>query len=106
MMTAEGPAEPWREEAVSQHPGAPPTGVSELSQRFDLAVAYARTIHADQVRKGTQMPYLVHLLSVAALVIEDGATDEDLGRGDDGLRGCPRLLQEAAGGCRGSAMLA
>ena len=68
-------------------------GVPELSQRFDAAVAYARTIHADQVRKGTQIPYLAHLLSVAALVIEDGATDEDIVIG--------ALLHDAAEDCGG-----
>ena len=68
-------------------------GVPELSQRFDAAVAYARTIHADQVRKGTQIPYLAHLLSVAALVIEDGASDEDIVIG--------ALLHDAAEDCGG-----
>lgn len=69
------------------------SGAVALSPRFDLAVAYARTIHADQVRKGTQIPYLAHLLSVAALVIEDGATDEDLVIG--------ALLHDAAEDCGG-----
>jgi len=53
-------------------------GAIVFSTRFDAAVAYARTIHADQVRKGTRIAYLAHLLSVAALVIEHGAADEDL----------------------------
>jgi uracil-DNA glycosylase len=78
---------------VSQHPGEPTRGVPELAQRFDAAVAYARTIHADQVRKGTRIPYVAHLLSVAALVIEDGATDEDLVIG--------ALLHDAAEDCGG-----
>jgi HD domain-containing protein len=78
---------------VSQHPGEPTRGVPELAQRFDVAVAYARTIHADQVRKGTRIPYVAHLLSVAALVIEDGATDEDLVIG--------ALLHDAAEDCGG-----
>jgi uracil-DNA glycosylase len=78
------------EGAVSE---AAARGVPELSQRFDAAVAYARTIHADQVRKGTQIPYLAHLLSVAALVIEDGASDEDIVIG--------ALLHDAAEDCGG-----
>ena len=47
-----------------------------LSERFDKAVALARTLHGGQVRKGTAIPYLAHLLAVAALVLEDGG-DED-----------------------------
>lgn len=48
-----------------------------LSDRFVRAVDYAMVIHATQVRKGTAVPYLAHLLGVASLVLEaDG--DEDL----------------------------
>lgn len=36
----------------------------------------ARRLHADQRRKGTDIPYLAHLLGVTALVLEDGG-DED-----------------------------
>jgi len=41
-----------------------------LTDRFTRAVDYARIAHAAQVRKGTTVPYLTHLLGVAALVIE------------------------------------
>jgi (p)ppGpp synthase/HD superfamily hydrolase len=75
-------------------PGGTPTSRAvELTTRFDSAVAYARTIHAEQVRKGTSIAYLAHLLSVAALIIEDGATDEDLVIG--------ALLHDAAEDCGG-----
>ena len=47
-----------------------------LSQRFTNALAYAATLHARQVRKGTSIPYLAHLLAVTALMLEDGG-DED-----------------------------
>ena len=40
------------------------------------AAAFAMTIHADQVRKGADTPYLGHLLGVASLVLENGG-DED-----------------------------
>ena len=46
-----------------------------LTERFTRAVEYARIAHADQVRKGTDIPYLTHLLSVASLVIEFGGTE-------------------------------
>ena len=48
----------------------------ELSERFDDALRRASDIHRDHARKGTRVPYLSHLLSVAALVLEDGG-DED-----------------------------
>ena len=47
-----------------------------LTARFYDAVAYASRLHAAQVRKGTRIPYVSHLLGVASLVIEAGG-DED-----------------------------
>jgi len=47
-----------------------------LGPRFDEAVSYAAVVHADQVRKGSGVPYMAHLLGVASLVLEDGG-DED-----------------------------
>jgi (p)ppGpp synthase/HD superfamily hydrolase len=41
-----------------------------------VALAYANTLHADQTRKGSGIPYISHLLSVAALTLENGG-DED-----------------------------
>lgn len=48
----------------------------KLSYRFEQALILATQLHADQVRKGGGVPYISHLLSVAALVLEDGG-DED-----------------------------
>ncbi len=42
------------------------------------ALAYAAHIHADQRRKGGQVPYLAHLLAVAALVAEEGGTETEI----------------------------
>lgn len=47
-----------------------------LSQRFSHALAYAFRLHQSQFRKGSTVPYISHLMSVAALVLEDGG-DED-----------------------------
>jgi (p)ppGpp synthase/HD superfamily hydrolase len=48
-----------------------------LSARFEDAVSYAAQAHADQVRKGSGVPYVAHLLGVAALVLGDrGGEDE------------------------------
>lgn len=39
-----------------------------LTRRFTLAVDYARHLHIE-LRKGTEIPYMAHLLGVASLVI-------------------------------------
>jgi GTP pyrophosphokinase len=44
--------------------------------RFEQALVYATQLHANQLRKGSGIPYVSHLLAVAALVLEHGA-DED-----------------------------
>jgi (p)ppGpp synthase/HD superfamily hydrolase len=46
-----------------------------LSGHFADAVAYAAVAHADHVRKGTEIPYVAHLLSVAALTLEHGGSE-------------------------------
>ncbi len=48
----------------------------KLSRRFEDALVYAAVLHAGQERKDTGVPYVAHLLGVAALVLEDGG-DED-----------------------------
>lgn len=48
----------------------------ELSTRFFEAIGYALELHNDQIRKGTKIPYIAHLLAVTALVLENGG-DED-----------------------------
>ena len=45
-------------------------------ERFEQALIYASQAHGSQRRKGTQIPYVAHLLAVCALVLEDGG-DED-----------------------------
>ncbi len=47
-----------------------------LSERFEEALLYAAQLHKSQLRKGTDIPYISHLLAVTALVLEDGG-DED-----------------------------
>jgi hypothetical protein len=47
-----------------------------LGPRFDRALALARQLHSTQVRKGTEIPYISHLMGVASLVLEDRG-DED-----------------------------
>jgi GTP pyrophosphokinase len=52
------------------------TNLPPLAARFEQALAYAHQLHAHQLRKGTMVPYIAHLMSVAALVLESGG-DED-----------------------------
>ncbi|HMM36197.1 MAG TPA: HD domain-containing protein [Thermoanaerobaculia bacterium] len=47
-----------------------------LSSRFDEALAFAVDLHREQPRKGTGVPYVSHLLSVAALVLEHGGSED------------------------------
>ncbi len=47
-----------------------------LTPRFADALQYAIRLHASQKRKGTEIPYVAHLVGVTALVLEDGG-DED-----------------------------
>jgi (p)ppGpp synthase/HD superfamily hydrolase len=49
--------------------------VPALTDRFDEAYGYAAALHRHDRRKGTDVPYLTHLLSVAALVLEDGGDE-------------------------------
>lgn len=56
--------------------------LSELSQgklgeRFVRAFEFAARAHATQSRKGKDLPYISHLIAVAALVLEAGG-DEDM----------------------------
>ena len=47
-----------------------------LSPRFDEALAYAIYNHREQPRKGTRIPYLCHLLGVAATVLVQKGTED------------------------------
>lgn len=48
----------------------------QLGERFGRTLMDATRVHADTVRKGTDIPYTSHLLGVCALVLEAGG-DED-----------------------------
>ncbi|WP_234036112.1 HD domain-containing protein [Porphyrobacter sp. YT40] len=55
-----------------------PASTPILTDRFDDALAYASRLHRTQIRKGSGVPYVSHLLAVAAIALENGA-DEDQG---------------------------
>lgn len=50
--------------------------MTAFTERFSRAVDYARIAHAAQCRKGSNIPYLYHLLGVASLVIEFGGNED------------------------------
>ena len=60
--------------------------------RFARALRFALAAHGDQKRKGTQIPYVSHLVQVAGLVLEYG------GDADQAIAG---LLHDAIEDCEG-----
>ena len=48
-----------------------------FSERFEEALAFTDRLHRKQRRKTSGAPYIAHLLGVAALVIEDGGTEDE-----------------------------
>ena len=69
---------------------------TKLSPRFERALLFATRKHSGQSRKGKAVPYVAHLLSVAALVLEAGG-DEDLA--------IAALLHDVVEDCGGAPML-
>jgi (p)ppGpp synthase/HD superfamily hydrolase len=67
-----------------------------LGRRFEAALLVANRKHAGQGRKGTTIPYIAHLLSVAGLVLEAGG-DEDLA--------IAAVLHDVVEDCGGAPML-
>ena len=49
-----------------------------LSERFDQALVFTHQLHRKQIRKGSGLPYIHHLLSVAALTGEHGGTEDQV----------------------------
>jgi len=47
-----------------------------LTHRFDLALQLASGLHRNQCRKGTSVPYISHLMSVTALVLDNGGSED------------------------------
>jgi (p)ppGpp synthase/HD superfamily hydrolase len=51
------------------------TSAPKLTDQFAKALVYAEHKHHSQVRKGGDIPYIGHLLTVAGLVINDGGSE-------------------------------
>jgi HD domain len=50
--------------------------MNQLTDQFAEAVGFAIEVHEEQVRKGTDITYVSHLLAVSALVLEHGGDEE------------------------------
>jgi len=48
-----------------------------LSKRFEEALQFAISIHRNQKRKQTNIPYISHLLAVSATVLEYGESEDE-----------------------------
>ena len=48
------------------------------TEKFEDALVYAAKLHRDQTRKGTGVPYVTHLLAVAAIVGESDGTEDEV----------------------------
>ena len=49
----------------------------KLTKRFSDAFLEAARLHAKQIRKGSDVPYLTHLLGVTAIALEYGASEDE-----------------------------
>jgi len=51
--------------------------VMALTARFEEALVYATQLHSKQIRKGSGVPYVSHLLGVCSLALEYGANENE-----------------------------
>lgn len=49
----------------------------KLTSKFEKVLQYAARIHAKQMRKSTEIPYVSHLLGVASIALEYGANEDE-----------------------------
>ena len=47
-----------------------------ITERYSAALAWADQLHRSQRRKGKTVPYIAHLISVSAMVWEDGGNED------------------------------
>jgi (p)ppGpp synthase/HD superfamily hydrolase len=68
----------------------------QLSRQFEKALIYATRIHGGQLRKKTRIPYITHILGVAAIAMEYGANETEA---------IAALLHDAVEDCGGAKRL-
>ncbi len=49
----------------------------KLSKKYSEAMTFANSLHKGDVRKGSMVPYMSHLLAVSALVLEYGGNETE-----------------------------
>ncbi len=49
----------------------------KLSKNYAEALHFTNSMHSGHTRKGSQIPYMAHLLSVSALVLEHGGSETE-----------------------------
>lgn len=66
----------------------------QLTNRYKEALGFAFDLHKDDRRKGKGTPYIAHLLSVSAMVMDDGGTEDEAVGGilHDSLEDHPDLV--------------
>jgi (p)ppGpp synthase/HD superfamily hydrolase len=47
-----------------------------ITDQYDRALAFASALHRTQTRKGTNIPYISHLMAVSSLVMEYGGNED------------------------------
>src|SRR6201981_3358497 len=67
-----------------------------LSRQFEKALIYATRIHGGQLRKKTRIPYIAHILGVAAIAMEYGGSETEA---------IAALLHDAVEDCGGAKRL-
>jgi (p)ppGpp synthase/HD superfamily hydrolase len=68
----------------------------QLSRQFEKALTYATRIHGGKLRKKTRIPYIAHILGVAAIAMEYGANETEA---------IAALLHDAVEDCGGAKRL-
>jgi (p)ppGpp synthase/HD superfamily hydrolase len=68
----------------------------QLSGQFEKALTYATRIHGGRLRKKTRIPYIAHILGVAAIAMEYGANETEA---------IAALLHDAVEDCGGAKRL-
>ncbi len=48
-----------------------------FTAQFEEALTFATRLHATQTRKGSDIPYIAHLLGVASIALDHGANEEE-----------------------------
>lgn len=51
--------------------------IKPLSPRFERALVHVTRLHARQERKGSDIPYVAHLLGVASIVLQYGGKEDE-----------------------------